>query len=480
MPKTRVQYVCSECGYTAPRWVGRCPECGAWNTLQEETVGVVKPSAKRGGVPAPVSAVPAYTISALPAETETHLPTHISEFDRVLGGGVVPGSITLVGGEPGIGKSTLMLQVANALTAHGSVLYITGEESLRQLRMRALRLNATHPNLKVASGAELEPLLALLQSEHPVAGVIDSIQTLYTTELDAVPGTVSQVRTCATALQRLAKEQEIALFLIGHVTKEGAIAGPKVLEHLVDTVLYFEGDPQGLFRILRATKNRFGATDEIGVFDMRPEGLIPVPNPSERLLAERAGDAPGSVVFPALEGSRALLMEIQALTTPSFLNNPRRVITGLSYERVSLVLAVMEKRLGFRLIQHDVFVNVPGGLRVYEPASDLAVLVAVASAMRGQPVRSDLVVFGEVGLGGEVRGVPRLEARLQEASRLGFRYAVAPASNLQRPHARLPMSALPARTAQEAIELALGKAQPRRSTRTAPSESTEESPDPFQ
>ncbi len=476
MPKARVQYICSECGYSSPRWVGRCPECSAWNSMQEEVVGVVKPSAKRGGAPTPVSALQSHALSELPEETETHLPTGISEFDRVLGGGVVPGAITLVGGEPGIGKSTLMLQVAHALTRYGTVLYITGEESLRQLRMRAVRLHASHPNLRVTSGAELEPIVALLQSQTPVAGVVDSIQTLYTPELDAPPGTVSQVRTCAVALQRLAKEQEIALFLIGHVTKEGAIAGPKVLEHLVDTVLYFEGDPQGLFRILRATKNRFGATDEIGVFDMQAEGLVPVPNPSERLLAERAGDAPGSVVFPALEGSRALLMEIQALTTPSFLNNPRRVITGLSYERVSLVLAVMEKRLGFRLIQHDVFVNVPGGLRVYEPASDLAVMVAVASAMRGQSVRPDLVVFGEVGLAGEVRGVPRLETRLQEASRLGFRYAIVPVSNLQRPHARLPMSALPARTAQQAIELALSATPSRKAPKP---KATEESSDPF-
>ncbi|CUU00937.1 MAG: DNA repair protein RadA [Fimbriimonadales bacterium] len=455
MPRVRTHYVCSVCGYTTPRWVGRCSECGEWNTLQEETQNVVKHAPKRGGSTQVVAPVRAYTIEDLPTETETRLPTGIAEFDRVLGGGVVPGSLTLIGGEPGIGKSTLMLQVANALAKHGTVLYITGEESLRQVRMRAVRLHATHPNLKVATGAELEPILSLLETEQPLCAIIDSIQTLYTPQLEGIAGTVSQIRTCAGALQRLAKEHEIALFLIGHVTKEGALAGPKVLEHLVDTVLYFEGDPQGLFRILRATKNRFGATDEIGVFDMRPEGLVAVPNPSERLLAERAEGAPGSVVFPALEGSRALLMEIQALTTPSFLNNPRRVITGLSYERVSLVLAVMEKRLGFRMIQHDVFVNVAGGMRVMEPAADLAILVAVASAMRNQPVRPDLVLFGEVGLGGEVRGVPHMEARLQEAARLGFRYALVPQSNLQRPHERLPLTTLPVRTAQEAIRMAL-------------------------
>jgi DNA repair protein RadA/Sms len=460
MAKVRVQYVCANCGHITPRWVGRCPECGEWNTLQEESVGVVQRSPKRGGGQTTVKPLLAQPITALPEETETHLPTGLEEFDRVLGGGIVRGALVLIGGEPGVGKSTLMLQIAHRLAQHGTVLYITGEESIRQLRLRARRLQAEHPNLKVAAGNELESILALLESEQPLAAIIDSIQTLSTPAIEAVPGTVSQIRTCASALQQLAKAHEITLFLIGHVTKEGAIAGPKVLEHLVDTVLYFEGEPQGAFRILRATKNRFGATDEIGVFDLRAEGLVPVPNPSERLLAERAADAPGSVVFPALEGSRALLMEIQALTTPSFLNTPRRVITGLSYERVSLVLAVLEKRLGYRMIAHDVFVNVAGGLRLQEPAADLAVLVAVASAMRDQPLRPDLVVFGEVGLGGEVRGVPRMEARLREAARMGFRYALVPHSNLQRPHERLPLSAFPVRNAREAISMALAREEP--------------------
>ncbi len=458
MPKARVQYICSECGYTTPRWMGQCPECGAWNTLTEEVQRPTPTPRQRTGV-SPTQSLQATPITELKESDETRLPTGIEEFDRVLGGGVVPGSLTLVGGEPGIGKSTLLLQVANALAERGRILYITGEESVRQVQMRARRLGTLHPNLRIASGAELEAIVPLVETEQPLLAVIDSIQTLYSSTIDSPPGTVSQVRTCTTVLQRLAKEHEIAMMLIGHVTKEGAIAGPKVLEHLVDTVLYFEGDPQGLFRILRATKNRFGATDEIGVFDMRSEGLVAVPNPSERLLAERLENTPGSVVFPALEGSRALLVEIQALTTPSFLNNPRRVINGLSYDRVSLILAVMEKRLGYRLIRHDVFVNVAGGLRVFEPASDLAVLVAVASAMRNRPIRSDLVVFGEVGLGGEVRGVPRMEARLLESARLGFRYAIVPQSNLQRPHERLPMTALPARTVSEAIGLALGTAQ---------------------
>jgi DNA repair protein RadA/Sms len=455
MPKARTQYVCSYCGYTSPRWVGRCPECGEWNTLQEEAVGVVERAARRGGGQVAVAPLTAQSITALPDAEEAHLPTGLEEFDRVLGGGIVRGALILIGGEPGVGKSTLMLQIAHLLAAHGTVLYITGEESPRQLRMRAQRLHTTHPNLKVAAGTELESILALLETERPLAAVIDSIQTLYTPTLEAVPGTVSQVRTCASALQQLAKAHEITLFLIGHVTKEGAIAGPKVLEHLVDTVLYFEGAAQGGFRILRATKNRFGATDEIGVFDLRTEGLVAVPNPSELLLAERVADVPGTVVFPALEGSRALLMEIQALTTPSFLNTPRRVITGLPYERVSLVLSVLEKRLGYRMISHDVFVNVAGGVRVQEPAADLAVLVAVASAMRDRSLRPDLVVFGEVGLGGEVRGVPRLEARLREAARMGFRYALVPKSNLQRPHERLSLSTFPVRHAREAIQMAL-------------------------
>ncbi|MCS7209176.1 MAG: DNA repair protein RadA [Fimbriimonadales bacterium] len=468
MPKARVQYVCTACGYAAPRWMGQCPECGAWNTLQEETLAPARPTARAARpASAPVRAQPIASLSEI---AETRLPTGIGEFDRVLGGGIVPGSLILLGGEPGVGKSTLLLQAAQGLAQHGKVLYLTGEESLRQLQMRARRLHTLSPNLQAAAIAELETVLGLMHAEQPVVAVIDSIQTLYTGQIDAPLGTVAQIRACAAALQQTAKEQEIALFLIGHVTKEGAIAGPKVLEHLVDVVLHFEGDPQGLFRVLRASKNRFGATDEVGVFDMQSEGLVPVPNPSERLLAERAVDAPGSVVFPLLEGSRAMLVEIQALTTPSFLNTPRRVITGLSYERVSLILAVMEKRLGFRMLSHDVFVNVAGGVRVLEPAADLAVLVAVASAMRNRPLRPDLVVFGEVGLGGEVRSVPRLEARLNEAARLGFQHAIVPRSNLQRPHERLPMSALPARTAQEAVGLALG---------SAPEPHTEPSESPF-
>ncbi len=457
MPRTRVQYVCTECGYSAPRWMGQCPECGAWNTLQEETATPPRPaaSARAAARPTPIVAH-AQPVANLSETTEARLPTGIDEFDRVLGGGVVPGSLILLGGEPGIGKSTLLLQAAHGLAQNGKVVYITGEESLRQLQLRARRLHTLSPNLQAAAAAELETVLGLLHTEQPAVAVLDSIQTLYTAQIDNPPGTVSQIRACATTLQQIAKEQEIALFLIGHVTKEGAIAGPKVLEHLVDVVLYFEGDPQGLFRVLRASKNRFGATDEIGVFDMQSEGLVPVPNPSERLLAERAADASGSVVFPLLEGSRAMLVEVQALTTPSFLNTPRRVITGLSYERVSLALAVMEKRLGMRMLSHDVFVNAAGGVRVNEPAADLAVLIAVASAMRNRPLRPDLVVFGEVGLGGEVRGVPRLEARLYEAARLGFQHAIVPRSNLQRPHERLPLTALPARTVQEAVGLALG------------------------
>ncbi|MDW8107646.1 MAG: DNA repair protein RadA [Armatimonadota bacterium] len=459
MPRARVQYVCTACGYATPRWMGQCPECGSWNTLQEETVAPLRSLTPRSSARAAQVKATALPIAALEETSEVRLSTGIEELDRVLGGGVVPGSLILLGGEPGVGKSTLMLQAAQGLARYGKVLYLTGEESLRQLQLRARRLRTLSPNLHAAATADLDAVLGLLQTEQPAVAVVDSIQTLYSTQIDSPPGTISQIRACATALQQLAKEHEIALFLIGHVTKEGAIAGPKVLEHLVDAVLYFEGDPQGLFRVLRATKNRFGATDEVGVFDMQAEGLVAVPNPSERLLAERAAEVPGSVVFPSLEGSRAILVEIQALTTPSFLNTPRRVITGLSYERVSLVLAVMEKRLGFRMLSHDVFVNVAGGVRVYEPAADLAVLVAVASAMRNRALRADLVVFGEVGLGGEVRGVPRLETRLQEAARLGFRYAIVPRGNLQRPHERLPMSALPARTAQEAVNLALSHEQ---------------------
>lgn len=465
MPKLTTHYVCSNCGHTTPKWVGKCPACSEWNTMQEE---VLMPAAGSGTKAAARRAkagvaTPAKSITTVETHSEPRLKTGLDEFDRVLGGGVVRGSIVLVGGEPGVGKSTLLTQVADQLAHTGTVLYISGEESSRQIRLRADRLGLTHPkkthvqNLKVATETELENVLALLQVEQPVAAVIDSVQTLYTESLDSSPGTVTQIRTCATALQRSAKENEIATFLIGHVTKEGSIAGPKVLEHLVDTVLYFEGDLQGAFRVLRSTKNRFGATDEIGVFDMRSEGLVPVPNPSEVLLAERSENAPGSVVFPTLEGSRSLLVEVQALATPSFLNSPRRVITGLSYDRVSLVLAVMEKRLGYRLATHDVFVNVAGGMRVMEPASDLTVLIAVGSVMRDSPVLPGLVVFGEVGLGGEVRSVPRLEARLREAARMGFKHALVPKGSLQQAHKSLPMTAIPVRHVREALDAALQK-----------------------
>ena len=322
MARARSQYVCTACGYATPRWMGQCPECGAWNTLQEEVVAATRgagASARERARSPSAATVQAQPLAQLSDTAETRLPTGIDEFDRVLGGGVVPGSLILLGGEPGIGKSTLLLQAAQGLTQHGAVLYLTGEESLRQLQMRARRLRTLSPNLHAAATAELETALHLIETTQPVVAVIDSVQTLYTAQIDNPPSTVAQVRACATALQQVAKAQEVALFLIGHVTKEGAIAGPKVLEHLVDVVLYFEGDPQGLFRVLRASKNRFGATDEVGVFDMQAEGLVPVPNPSERLLAERATDAPGSVVFPLLEGSRAMLVEIQSLTTPSFL-----------------------------------------------------------------------------------------------------------------------------------------------------------------
>ncbi|MCW5934217.1 MAG: DNA repair protein RadA [Fimbriimonadia bacterium] len=460
MAKISTRYVCSQCAYATPKWVGKCPHCGAWDTFQEEVVLPKESASAKSGLKSAVRPSVAKHLTEIESRDEPRLPTHIEEFDRVLGGGVVKGSIVLVGGEPGVGKSTLMMQAADALARSGKTLYVSGEESARQIKLRADRLGipkqgAEHTELKLAIETELENTLAILEIEQPKAAIIDSIQSLYTSALDSAPGSVTQIRACATALQRIAKEQEIAVLLVGHVTKEGSIAGPKVLEHLVDTVLYFEGDLQGAFRILRSTKNRFGSTDEVGVFDMRSDGLIPVPNPSELLLAERSDNAPGSVIFPALEGSRSLLMEVQALTTPSFLNSPRRVITGLSFDRTNLVLAVMEKRLGFRMATHDVFVNVAGGMRVMEPAADLAILVATASVMRDKSVLEHTVVFGEVGLAGEVRGVPRLEARLREAARMGFQRALAPKSSLQAARGKLPLTVMPVKHVKEAIEIAL-------------------------
>ena len=423
MSKAKLQYVCQNCAYASPKWLGKCPSCGEWNTFVEEMQAAAPSAAVRTAGPAAVP-VP---ITEVPESQEPRISTGREELDRVLGGGLVPGSLVLVGGEPGIGKTTLLSEVCNVLARDGrTVLYVSGEESAAQIKLRAQRLGVASPHLLVLAENDLDAILSAAEQTRPQAIVIDSIQTVYTPSLPSAPVSVAQVRESTAELLRFAKGTGTAVLLVGHVTKEGQIAGPRVLEHIVDTVLYFEGDRQHAYRILRATKNRFGSTNEIGVFEMRPEGLREVPNPSAAFLSERAREAPGSAVVCVLEGSRPLLVEVQALVTATVFGMPRRTASGVDYNRMVVLLAVLEKRAGLHLGSQDVYVSVAGGMTVDEPAADLGVAAAVASSLRNRPVDESVVAIGEVGLAGELRAVPQVEKRLQEAARLGFRRAVVP------------------------------------------------------
>ncbi len=464
MPKSNTRFVCQSCGYDSPRWLGRCPECGEWNSFIEELIVREKaaPSAKTGvSLPSSISApVP---ITEVTAQAERRLTCGIGELDRVLGGGIVPGALVLVGGDPGIGKSTLLTQAAHRIAARTpeaesgalSALYVSGEESVQQIRLRSQRLGALSERLLVVNETEIGAILHHIEAANPALVVVDSIQTTYDPALDSAPGTVSQIRSCAHALARLAKTGGPPIFLIGHVTKEGSLAGPRVLEHMVDTVLYFEGERQQAYRILRAVKNRFGSTDEIGLFEMREEGLTEVENPSAALLAERTVEASGSAVAATLEGTRPLLVEIQALVARSFLANPRRSATGIDLTRLHMLLAVLEKRLGLKLAEQDVFVNVAGGVRILEPAADLAVTMAVASNFREQPVDPTAILIGEVGLGGEVRAVSQVEKRLREAARLGFKRAILSRHNTSRLPKGLGVEIVAAGSVLDAMRAAL-------------------------
>jgi len=428
MPKSATIFICQQCGAEHHRWMGRCRECEAYNTLVEETVEVnAAPATRAAGAP-PVS------IAEVCADEAPRRPTRIAEFDRVLGGGVVGGSLVLIGGEPGIGKSTLVLQAAQAFAEQcGTVLYVSGEESLLQVRMRAQRLGALHPRVMVAAETRMEDILAAVELLAPALVIVDSVQTLQDDALESSPGSVSQVRHCARLLMRMGKVSGRPVFLVGHVTKEGAIAGPRVLEHMVDTVLYLEGDRHLDYRLLRAVKNRFGSTNELGVFQMREDGLVEVANPSAAFLTERCAGAPGSAVIASIEGTRPLLVEVQALVSPAPpFGAPRRSSTGLDHHRLSLVLAVLEKRGRLGISTQDVFVNIPGGVRVEEPAADLGMAVAVASSLKDRAVLPETVFFGEVGLSGEIRSVNRPDDRMREAARLGFRRCVAPARGAPR------------------------------------------------
>lgn len=408
--------------------MGRCPNCNQFNTITEVVQEVRKKSAKAASR-APVGiprAVPA-KLADVGIDEQERLFVPMGEFSRVLGGGLVPGSITLIGGEPGAGKSTLMIQSASQLAnEHGTILYVSGEESTRQIKMRADRLKLTADDLYLLTETNLGNIFEQVNQLDPVALIVDSIQTTYTDELDSSPGLVSQVRECATRLQTLAKSSGVTVFMIGHVTKEGNIAGPRVLEHIVDTVLFLEGDPFQTFRLLRSVKNRFGATSEVGVFEMINTGLVEVPNPSEAFLAERVVNAPGSAIAVTMEGTRPLLVEVQALTSPTAFGNPRRTPNGIDFNRLLLISAVLSKRMGLRLFEQDIFVNVVGGLKIDEPASDLAVAIAIASSYYDKPVPADITFIGELGLSGEVRTVNQLSLRLNEASKIGFKRVVVP------------------------------------------------------
>ena len=434
MAKARTAFVCNACGYETPRWAGRCPGCGAWNTM-EETVAAPAEKASAGKIAAnqrPGTGARALLMKDIPEEASIRASTGISELDRVLGGGIVEGGLMLIGGDPGIGKSTLLLQVCDQLAKEGQrVLYVSGEESARQIRLRARRLGV-ESDVYVLSENALDAIEEKIRTLQPDTAVIDSIQTVYRPEMTSAPGSVSQIRESTSLIMRLCKETGTSVFLVGHVTKDGAIAGPRMLEHMVDVVLYFEGDRQQDYRLLRAVKNRFGSVNELGVFRMTGSGMQVVENPSEELLSHRAKGASGSVVFCGMEGSRPLLCDVQALTSPTFYGTPRRAVNGADAGRVALLLAVLEKRANQRTYNQDVYINVAGGLELGEPAADLALCVAVASSLKDKPVGPDVAVMGEVGLAGEVRTVPQCERRVSECARLGFSTLIVPRTNAGR------------------------------------------------
>ncbi len=452
MPKAKTHFVCQSCGYQVPKWLGRCPGCQEWNTFIEERVIEEKvPERDLLGFETEVIPVP---MTEIVGEERGRFQIGIGEFDRVLGGGIVFGSVILVGGDPGIGKSTLLLQMMSRLASRGKkVLYISGEESLQQTKMRADRLGVSSEGLFVVSETSLEKILQDIQTLNPSTVVVDSIQTIYSSDLPSTPGSISQVREASSRLLYLAKHLSIPIFLIGHVTKEGFIAGPKVLEHMVDTVLYIEGEATHSFRILRAVKNRFGSTNEIGVFEMKDSGLAEVLSPSEFFLSERTQSVSGSVVMPSIEGSRPILIELQALVVPTNFSVPRRTAQGVDANRVSLLVAVMEKRLGIHLFSHDIFLNITGGIKIEEPGSDLGVIASIASSFKDQLIDPEMVVFGEVGLGGEIRGVSQSEVRVKESVRLGFKRCLLPGPNREKMKGVKGIELIGVKTIQEAMKV---------------------------
>ncbi len=449
--KSKTVFLCSNCGNETPKWAGRCPACGQWNTLEEYTP---TPAAKTAGVSAARRAAVAKRLSEVTTDETLRFTTGMSELDRVLGGGAVKGSLVLVSGAPGIGKSTLLLQICEHILREQTVLYVSGEESEQQLKLRAQRLGVQGDGLFLLCETNLNEILAAAERLKPDLLITDSVQTLFSEDKPASPGSVTQVRDCTMRLMQYCKSSGVTVFLVGHINKEGAIAGPKVLEHMVDCVLYFEGESHTSYRLLRAAKNRFGSTNEIGVFEMRDDGLCQVPNPSEMLLAGRPLNTPGTCVACVMEGTRPVLAEIQALVSPTTLSVPRRSGNGLDYNRAAMLLAVLEKRGGLRLSNADVYWNVVGGLRLDEPAADLAVVIAAASAAQDKPVSDSLAAVGEVGLTGEIRAVGQLSQRLSEIRRLGFTQCLVP-RNVRELHAPEGLELLRVRNIREAIAVAL-------------------------
>ena len=452
MAKQRIQFVCRQCGHATPRWVGRCPTCGEWNTMEEVVTEASRSTRSRR--PATPRSTP-QRLTDVSSDHSQRLPVPMAEFSRVLGGGVVPGSMILIGGDPGIGKSTLLLQVSAQIAANGRpVLYVSGEESPQQIRMRADRLGVSADDLYLLAETNLDQVMEHVYQLNPHAMVVDSIQTVYTEDLESTAGSITQVRECASRLMELAKSEAVPVFVVGHVTKEGNIAGPRVLEHIVDAVLYLEGERFHSYRLLRGVKNRFGSTNEVGVFEMTQQGLVEVANPSEAFLAERLTAVPGSTVAVTLEGTRPLLVEVQALTSPTAFSVPRRTANGVDFNRLLLLTAVLSKRVGLPLGDQDVFVNVVGGLKVAEPAADLSIAIAIASSQQGIPVASDLAIIGEIGLSGELRSVTQVEKRINEAGKLGFKRILLPRSP-RHGDAHPDVELIPTRSLGEALDVAL-------------------------
>ena len=453
MAKTKTVFFCTNCGTESAKWLGRCPGCGAFNTMEEH---IEKPAAvgKAKSAPVGMSRKP-QKITQLDTEGELRFSTGMGELDRVLGGGAVAGSLVLVGGAPGIGKSTLLLQICNSLCHGRRVLYISGEESERQLKLRAQRLGVAPEELLILSETRLSDVVEAVEEVKPDILIVDSIQTLYNEENDSSPGSISQVKDCTMTMMQLSKSQGITVFVVGHINKDGNIAGPKVLEHMVDCVLYFEGDPNTSYRLLRAAKNRFGSTNEIGVFEMLDVGLVEVPNPSQMLLEGRPEGASGTCVACVMEGTRPVLAEVQALVTQTSFNVPRRASDGFDFNRAVLLMAVAEKRAGLKMNLFDAYINVIGGLRLDEPGADLPVVLAVASSYRDKPIADDLVAIGEVGLTGEIRSVSHLNQRLGEVSRLGFKKCIIPRGGSEKLDIPVGLEVYRVRNLREAIEMAL-------------------------